>query len=103
MSRKENLLGSFGISKDEHVEHEVAQVQKKSFIKEKQRQATSSSIMFYGDSSIYAKLRAKELKTAGFTKGKTSVSEYIEWLIDNDKKENPKLAMKARQLYELEK
>lgn len=105
MSRKDNLLGSFGISKHEDApvkDQSEAQILPATKKEQKKRESMVSSIMFYGDSGLYAKLRAKELKAEGFTKGKTSISEYVEWLIDNDKKANPKTAAKARQLYELE-
>lgn len=107
MSRKDNLLGSFGIGKSIPAEPNEAMPSPapgKAGSKDMQGNADCAlkitTIVFKGSSYQYAKLRARQLKAEGAMRN--SVSDFIERLIDQDRKNNPEISLKAQKLAEIE-
>lgn len=100
MSRKDNLLESFGIG-IQTKEKEIA-INKKPIKNEQTIENNSypKTIMFRGSSFDYAKLRAKELKKDGIGKG--NVADFIEWLISTDREKHQKISEIAEKIFKLE-
>ena len=67
----------------------------------KENNSRQTTIMFYGESHLYAKLRAKELKRKGIGNG--NISDFIEWLICKDKAENKETYLLSEKYYLMEK
>ena len=70
MARKDNLLSSFGISNEDNKPQETSFQSEEKKATKKENNSRQTTIMFYGESHLYAKLRAKELKRKGIGNGK---------------------------------
>lgn len=101
MARKDNLLSSFGISNEDNKPQETPSETEGKQVKKKETDSRQTTIMFYGDSHLYAKLRAKELKRKGIGNG--NISDFIEWLICKDKAENKETYLLSEKYYLMEK
>ena len=101
MARKENLLSSFGIFNEESNPQETPSSTEEKQNSKKERNSRQTTIMFYGESHLYAKLRAKELKKRGIGNG--NISDFIEWLICKDKAENKETYLLSEKYYLMEK
>ena len=98
MNRKDNLLGSFGINKKEESKEEVKVT--KTTIKEEKKDSRPCTIVFRGSDYYYCKIRAKELKNDGYGAG--GISDFLSYLIENDKALHTKANLKANKMLELE-
>lgn len=101
MARKDNLLSSFGISNEDYKPQETPSETDGKQVKKKETDSRQTTIMFYGESHLYAKLRAKELKRKGIGNG--NISDFIEWLICKDKAENKETYLLSEKYYLMEK
>lgn len=101
MARKENLLSSFGISNEESKPQETPSSTEEKQNRKKESNSRQTTIMFYGESHLYAKLRAKELKRKGIGNG--NISDFIEWLICKDKADNKETFLLSEKYYLIEK
>lgn len=119
MSRKENLLGNFkgtaqadtfrentlneNIESQENTWKEQIETVRRGKPKSnigKGRIAHQVTTVLYGDNKWYCKVRAAELKRQGIGHGTTS--DYLNWLIDCEKRENPEAEEKAKVLMQVE-
>ncbi len=101
MARKDNLLSSFGISNEDNKPQETSFQSEEKKATKKENNSRQTTIMFYGESHLYAKLRAKELKRKGIGNG--NISDFIEWLICKDKVENKETYLLSEKYYLMEK
>ncbi len=102
MSRKDNLLGSFGINKKEEVKEEKQEVVNLSSNtkKDDKKDSRPCTIVLRGSDYYYCKIRAKELKAEGYGNG--GISDFLSYLMENDKTSHTKETIKANRMLELE-
>lgn len=102
MNRKENLLKSFGIG------NEAIDDKKEDDSKRRGRPLSSISagkksrpttILLYDENAIVCVERAKELAKKGIGNG--AMSDYLNWLINNDKQQNPETTERCKKIFKL--